>query len=115
VRDVARDPDIGFVFVMTGPLYERAMDPLPNADEPHSVPSGYWKIVVTEVDDVVSAVAFALDQDTPRSADFCDFQVGVAELENRSSLIFFGNMSAVGKMALGSDTARLVSSLGCDP
>ena len=39
-RDVARDPDIDVVFVMTGPLFERAMDPLPNADEPHSVPSG---------------------------------------------------------------------------
>ena len=30
---------------MTGPLYERPMPQLPNANEVHIVPSGYWKII----------------------------------------------------------------------
>lgn len=46
VRDLARQ---GYqVYVMTGPLYERPMPTLPGADEPHRVPSGYWKICVTQ-------------------------------------------------------------------
>ena len=41
VRDLAL---IQPVYVMTGPLYERDMEALPGADEPHKVPSGYWNL-----------------------------------------------------------------------
>ena len=45
IRGLVREK-YGTVWVMTGPLYERNMRELPQADEPHKVPSGYWKIVV---------------------------------------------------------------------
>jgi len=63
------------VWVMTGPLYERDMPGLPNADEAHKVPSGYWKTVAIgdpTQPTTVKAVAFVMDQNTPRNADFTD-------------------------------------------
>lgn len=33
------------VYVMTGPLFERFMKPMPAAPEMHRVPLGYWKII----------------------------------------------------------------------
>jgi endonuclease G len=86
-RDLARAGNI--VYVMTGPLYERDMPPLPNCDEPHRVPSGYWKIVAMQpVNDYASikVVAFILDQETPRDADPSDYQVTVDEIETRAHL-----------------------------
>ena len=83
------------VWVMTGPLYERSMDELPEADEDHTVPSGYWKIVAigdpTDPDSV-KAVAFIMDQDTPRDADFIDFIVAISDIQDRSGLDFFWEM-----------------------
>ncbi len=77
---------------MTGPLYEREMPPLPQADEPHKVPSGFWKIVATgseEDPESVSAVAFIFDQDTRRDANVADHIVTIDEVEARSGLDFF--------------------------
>jgi len=55
--DLARAGDI--VYVMTGPLYERNMPGLPNADEPHLVPSGYWKIVAVQPSDDYDSIRVA--------------------------------------------------------
>ena len=74
---------------MTGPLYERTMPPLPNSDEPHVVPSGYWKIVCIEEGGEINLAAFIFDQDTPRDDEVLDHQVAVDELELRSGLDFF--------------------------
>ena len=46
-RELARE--YGAVYVCCGPLYERPMPSLPSADEPHEVPSGYWKVVIVRV------------------------------------------------------------------
>ena len=56
---------------MTGPLYERSMPGLPGADEAHMIPSGYWKIVAVPDGTNIKADAFVLDQETPRTANFC--------------------------------------------
>jgi endonuclease G len=61
------------VHTATGPLYERDMPGLPHADEPHEVPSGYWKVVAVAQASGIEAAAFILEQDTPRNATFCDF------------------------------------------
>jgi endonuclease G len=92
-RDLARAGDV--VYVMTGPLYERDMPPLPNCDEPHRVPSGYWKIVATQSGDDTSTIrvaAFIFDQDTPRDADPLDYQVAVDEIESRAHLDFMSDL-----------------------
>lgn len=86
VRDVVRD--VGEVYVMTGPLYERDMPSLPNADETHSVPSGYWKIICTEQGNFINAAAFIYDQETPRNDPILDHQTTIDEIEQRSGLDF---------------------------
>ncbi len=80
----------GAVHVITGPLYEREMQTLPKADEPHRLPSGYWKIISLPVGGVTSAAGFVFDQETPRKADFCDtsYAVSVHEIARRSGLVF---------------------------
>jgi endonuclease G len=86
-RDLARAGDV--VYVITGPLYERDMPTLPNCDEPHRVPSGYWKIVATQSGndyDSIRVAAFILDQEAPRDADPADYTVTVDEVESPAHL-----------------------------
>ncbi|MEP3115304.1 DNA/RNA non-specific endonuclease [Nisaea sp.] len=81
---------VGVVHVITGPLYEREMQPLPKADEPHRLPSGYWKIISLPLAGVTAVAGFVFDQETPRKADFCDtaYAVSVSEIARRSGLAF---------------------------
>jgi endonuclease G len=90
----------GQVWAMSGPLYERDLPPLAQAQRPHKVPSGFWMIVAAPGEGYarnpkdLRVAAFIMDQDTPRTASFQDFLVSVAEVENRSKLNFFGELSA---------------------
>lgn len=77
------------VHVLTGPLFERDMPELPEADEAHAVPSGYWKVVVVEDE----AAAFIFDQATPRGADLCAHEVEIGEVATRAGLTLFPNQS----------------------
>lgn len=88
-RVLARSGEVGAVFVVTGPLFERPIMPLPQARRPHMVPSGYWKIVAVTDGVTVRVTAFVLDQETPRTTDYCEHQVELAELERRSTYRFF--------------------------
>lgn len=77
------------VHVVTGPLYERDMPELPEADESHQIPSHYWKIVALNHPDGVRVTAFVLDQDTEWGEEYCEDRVSVNEVEDRSGLNFF--------------------------
>lgn len=80
----------GTVYVITGPLYERAMRPLPMADEPHTVPSGYWKIVaIADTTGTLQCSAYIFAQETPRNDAVRDHLCTVDEIETRSGLDFF--------------------------
>lgn len=79
---LATDANVA-VYVLTGPLFERLMRPMPAADERHRVPSGYWKLVMT-VDGRLSG--FIFDQATPRDADYCAMRRGLDEIEPRARL-----------------------------
>lgn len=73
------------VFVVTGPLYdpdENQMT-LPQADESHEVPTGYWKVVYTKAG---KATAFMFDQDVARNINYCSAITSVADVENASGL-----------------------------
>jgi len=76
------------VYVMTGPLYERQMPPLPKSDELHQVPSGYWKIICLEQSGDIEVAAFIFDQETPRREKVIDHSVTINEVEERSGLDF---------------------------
>ena len=77
------------VWVITGTLYEKAMDPLPKADEPHTVPSGFWKIVATKKD----VVGFIMEQTEARNTDPKTLAKSVAEIETRSGLNLMPDLS----------------------
>lgn len=84
-NELAKGENIA-VYVLTGPLFERVMPPLPAADERHRVPSGYWKVVATTDGRVA---AFVMDTAAARSLDHCDARVPLEEVELRSRLGLF--------------------------
>jgi len=91
IRDVIKTGKS--VWVLTGPLYETAMDMLPQADEPHVVPSGYWKIVVEGKPGNLNVAAFIFAQNTPRNDPISNHIKTVTEIQNRSGLTFFPRAS----------------------
>lgn len=76
----------GDVWVLVGTLYEKQEESLPGSDEPHKVPSGFWKVVSLEGGRMVG---FIFDQELPRDANFCDQVQPLQEIERRSGLDLF--------------------------
>lgn len=74
------------VYVLTGPLFERLMAPLPAGPALHRVPSGYWKVVATADGRMT---AFLFDQQTPRGADYCGMRAQLQEVVLRARLTLF--------------------------
>lgn len=115
VRALAQAVDTEGVYVMTGPLYERAMPSLPNADEAHVVPSGYWKIVGTRNGSSAKIAAFIFEQETPRGENFCNQIVTVRVIEQRSDFDFFHSLDASSQNTLETGLSVLAPALGCTP
>lgn len=81
--------DSGDLYVVTGPLYDDQENQvqLPEADESHIVPTGYFKVVATESGRVS---AFLFDQDdTNDSNPYCSATVTLQEIEDESGLTIF--------------------------
>lgn len=74
------------VYVLTGPLFERLMAPLPAGPALHRVPSGYWKVLATSDGRLT---AFLFDQHTPRGADYCAMRASLDEVVLRTRLALF--------------------------
>ncbi|MFW6010646.1 MAG: DNA/RNA non-specific endonuclease [Gemmatimonadota bacterium] len=112
VRDLARQDT---VHVMTGPLFERDMPELPEAGDPHAVPSGFWKIVAMDASGGPRVMAVVMEQEIARDADYCDRRVSVDEIEARSGLDFFWELDAEREEALEDDrgSEELAGRLGC--
>ena len=92
VRTIVCTPAI--VWVMTGSFYDGATPAplLPNAiNDPHIVPTGFWKIVATG--DPLFVAAFSFDQNTPSGDDITDHLVSVEEIQMRSGLDFFRELT----------------------
>lgn len=98
---LAKDKNVA-VYVLTGPLFEVLMTPLPGADERHRVPSGYWKVVMTGDGRMT---AFIFGQDTPRNANYCTKRTTLNEVELRARL----NLLPMGNAL----PAPLDAELGC--
>lgn len=115
-RRLVRSGDVARVYVETGPLYERPMPALPGADEPHRVPSGYWKVISIEGAQGIERVAFIFDQESPLKMPFCDGRVSLREVERRAGLAFSPAGGGIALLAhsgaLG--TGDLAKRLGCD-
>ncbi|MCY4379879.1 MAG: DNA/RNA non-specific endonuclease [Candidatus Dadabacteria bacterium] len=115
VRTLAKKPDTNAVYVITGPLYEREMPVLPKADESHKVPSGYWKIISTEKNDIIKVAAFLFDQETERSAKFCEkrFITSVRTIESKTGLNFFHALPEKEQEELETGPPSLLADLRC--
>lgn len=87
------------IYVMTGPLYEEDFGRLPNADEPHRIPSGYWKIIIIPNNQNIADSAnlqvfgFIFSQNTPPKSILQSHLVSIDEIEKRSKLDFFWQLS----------------------
>ena len=73
------------VWVITGPLYEGDGMTLPQADETHSVPTGYWKVACTESD----CAAFIFPQVVELGTKPTDYLTTIDDIEDRSELNLF--------------------------
>ena len=111
VRDLARTGQD--VYVVTGPLYENYFATLPGADESHTIPSGYFKVVITDNSGWVDASAFILSQTVSRSANFCNYEVSIDDVELRSGLNIMPDLPSYKESAVEGQTGGLSSSLGC--
>lgn len=102
------------VFVISGPLYETFFGTLPQADESHSIPSGYFKIVATISNSgFVRAAAFVMEQDSQRGDDFCAKETTINEIEERSGLNVFPGFSFNKEFAVETRLGGIGSGLGC--
>jgi endonuclease G, mitochondrial len=77
------------VYVVTGPLYEREMRPLPQTRKEHRVPSGYWKVIAVEDGRTTRISSFIFEQETPRGAKYCDMRKPLDDVESRAKLRLF--------------------------
>ncbi|MDP5032230.1 MAG: DNA/RNA non-specific endonuclease [Paraglaciecola sp.] len=112
VRDlVATGQD---VYVVSGPLYEWNFGTLPQADESHTIPSGYFKVVITDVNGWVEASAFIMEQNAARSDDFCDAEVTINSVESRSGLNIMPSLPSYKESAVEGQLGGLTSALGCN-
>lgn len=115
-RRLGKTPSIDAVYVMTGPLYERSIGSLPGTNKVHTIPSGYWKDIFlgsTPADGMFAA--FIMEQSTPRVANFCDYQVTVAEIEKRSGLTLWSDLPDDVQEKLKWEPGNLPRTLGCAP
>ncbi|KGA39383.1 endonuclease [Pectobacterium odoriferum] len=101
------------VYTVTGPLFERNIATLPNAAGVQ-IPSGYWKILFTGSSPADGKfAAFVMDQSTPRNANFCNFQVTVSEIEQKTGLTIWSALPANVANTIKSQKGALASDLGC--
>ncbi|WP_232434473.1 DNA/RNA non-specific endonuclease [Pseudomonas asplenii] len=113
-RGLVQRPGVDSVYVLTGTLYERYIGTLPNTTKQHTIPSSYWKIIFTNnTPTEATFAAFIMDQDTPRAANFCNYQVTVEEIEQRSGLKVWTTLSAAEQAALKPVRGQLTKDIGC--
>ena len=112
-RTLAKREGSPSVYVMTGLVYLRDMPPLPKADEPHKVPSGYWKIVSIQDGGSLKVASFFFDQETQRKELYCDHMTTIADIESKTGLKFFHELSQATADELRQAPASLRSEIGC--
>lgn len=79
----------GHAWVMAGPIYEVNMPPLPHGDQPHKVPSAFWKVVAVRDRSTLRVAAFIMEQTAPRESRVIAYLTTVDDVERRSGLDLF--------------------------
>lgn len=113
-RKLSKDPAVDAVYVATGPLYEKNIGSLPGTNKVHTIPSGYWKVIfIGSTPANGFYAAFIMEQSTPRKANFCDYQVTVNEVEERSGLTLWSALPPDVQTVLKSKRGQLSPKIGC--
>jgi len=110
VRTLAKRQGSTGVYVLAGTIYEQLMPPLPDADEPHLVPSGYWKVIALPRHNELQVAGFVFPQQIDRAAKFCSFQVPLDILQQRTRFTLFPEVPVGHISDLSPD---LLIALGC--
>ena len=82
VRDQVRRH--GEVYVITGTAYHQRMAQLPGADERHTVPSGFWKVITVKG----RTEAYFFEQGAQLEMDVGMSKIGLFDLEWLTGLDF---------------------------
>ncbi|MDG3087726.1 DNA/RNA non-specific endonuclease [Vibrio hannami] len=69
------------LYVITGPVFDEKMPSLPKADENHTVPSGYFKVIY----DGKHSIGFLMAQNVKRSENACSKIVKLEEIQTQLS------------------------------
>lgn len=78
------------IWVMAGTLYDGLPAPtLPQADEEHEVPTGFWRVIAFHNPDTLWVAAFTFEQDTLGSDEVAAHLTSVDDVETRSGLDLF--------------------------
>jgi len=112
IRDYVRSSKQD-VYVTTGPLYEYYFGMLPGANESHDIPSGYFKVVITNVNGFIEASAFIMEQDISRNDSYCWFETSVDDVETRSNLNIMPFLPSYKHYPVETQSYGLSSELGC--
>lgn len=84
-RALANRSDVSTVYSVTGPLFEKTAAVLP-ARPDVIIPDAYWKVIfIGTSPDTGKYAAFLLKQSTPKNASFCDYQVTVNAIEQKTN------------------------------
>lgn len=102
------------VYVVTGPLYEYFFANLPRANERHTVPSGYFKVVMTiSSSGWIEASGFIMEQDSGRRDNFCAKEVTINEIENRTGLNLMPSLPNYIEYSVEGRLGGMTSEMGC--
>ncbi|ELI8047278.1 TPA: DNA/RNA non-specific endonuclease [Yersinia enterocolitica] len=115
-RTLANRQDVTAVYSVTGPLFERNIETLP-AKPSVALPSGYWKIIfIGTSPDKGQYAAFLIDQNTAKSANFCDYQVTVDTIEAKTNppLTIWSNLPTDVAQIIKPQKGTLAQTIGCD-
>lgn len=102
------------LYVLTGPLYERPMPPLPGADEEHIVPSGYFKVLAFERGGDIETAAVIAEQETGAGESYCEHGATIDEVERRARLDVFSLLPDARERDVESQKGTFFAELGCE-
>ncbi|MBS0054650.1 MULTISPECIES: DNA/RNA non-specific endonuclease [Yersinia] len=115
-RQLANRPEVTAVYTVTGPLFEYDIATLP-ATESVQIPSGYWKVIfIGTSPDEGQYSAFLMEQDIARSAKFCDYQVTIDTIEEKTSprLNIWSSLPEDIAQTIKSQKGTLAKEMGCE-
>ena len=94
-------------------MYEWNFGTLPQADESHIIPSGYYKVLMTDTNGTIIASAYIMEQNLSKTANFCLREVTIDEVERRAGINIMPALPASKEVGVEGRVGGLKAKLGC--